>query len=303
MTVLRLEASALRYLALAPLSLLASPVLAQPVLPIPADGMAMWSVEEQSRGVTYRSDAVSIAFRPQIEPETAEIIPVVTVTFRGMPPVTIRGKATHGLFTTGANVGRWKADGTPFVLFQNRWGGTQCCTERTLVYPDGGQARIVDLGSEWLGNPGDTPTDEDGDGTVDFVYPDESFTALMDWRSGHLPPRILNVIDGSVEDASNRPGFRRIFEEHARATRQACIGTEEGRNDACAGFVAAAARLGRLEEAWIEVRRHHEPVTLTQCRVPETETGCPAGQSFEVDYPRALYDHLAKHRYIPAPAR
>jgi hypothetical protein len=172
-----------------------------------------------------------------------------------------------------------------------------------VVYPEAGRLVVVDLGA-WDGGYMTTPRDEDGDGRVDFVNRDNAFLyAFTNYAQSLAPPMIQNIVDGRVEEVSTRPGFRRRFEESAREARQACIGTGSGRNGACAAYVAASARLGRFEEAWVEMLRHHERNSdwdLTGCRVAEGANGCPPGQSFAQSFPQALHALLRERGYIPS---
>ena len=175
------------------------------------------------------------------------------------------------------------------------------CAPHAVSLSEAGRLVVADLG-DWDGFTA-TPRDVDGDGRVDFVNRDNAFLyAFTNYAQSYAPPIIYNILDGRVEEVSARPGFRRMFEEAGREARQACIGTDSGRNGACAAYVAAAARIGRFEEAWVEMLRHQEQDSgwdLTGCRVAEGANGCPEGQSLPRSFPQALHALLRERGYIP----
>lgn len=264
-----------------------------------------WSFEKAPRGASYRVGDLTLTFRNAPDPDMADLQrPALQVSMPGYQPVTLHGEPTPASFDHRVSVGRWAADGTPFVFFQSFSGGAHCCNSMQVVVPNNGRLEVYDLGSWDGGYLDEVPTDLDGDGAVDFVQADNSFLYTFgSYADSFAPPQVLNLVNGKVEDVSARPGFRRLFEDAARDARRICTGNESYRNGACAAYVAASARLGRFDQAWAEMLRSHErdaDWTLpTSCRVEPGDAGCPDDQLVtHPDYPTALRAFLVQQRYI-----
>jgi hypothetical protein len=286
----------------------AATVVDQPQVPVRTAQVGEnidWSFEKAPRGSSHRVGQVTLTFRNDPDPEMADLPrPALQVSMPGYQPVVLHGEPTGASFEHRATVGRWSADGTPFVYFQSFSGGAHCCNRIQVVVPENGKLEIYDLGS-WDGGYSDNvPTDVDGDGAVDFVMVDNSFLyTFASYADSFAPPQVLNFINGKVEDVSARPGFRRLFEAAARDARPICTGNESFRNGACASYVAASARLGRFDEAWAEMLRHHESGPdwphPSSCRIDPGEQACPEDQVVNhSDYPSALRAFLVQQRYI-----
>ena len=275
---------------------------AQPVRNLPAGRMGEWTPQRQPRGVTFRSGTTTLTFRKSPGSGEDGTQPALTVAMRGFQPVTLQGADTYPTMAHRVAVGRWSRDGMPFVFFQSFSGGAHCCTSIQIVYPDAGRLRVVDLG-QWDGDyAGQVPKDEDGDGRVDFLQVDNRFLYTFSSYAGSFaPPQILNVVGGEVVDVSTKPSFRRLFEATAGEARAGCATTSPDRNGACAGYVAASARLGRFDAAWADMMRHYDRETMgpSACRVPQGEEGCPEGHEVEQVFPVGLRAFLQEHGYIP----
>ena len=196
--------------------------------------------------------------------------------------------------------------GAPMILFQTFSGGAHCCTSITAIVPREGRLEAVDV-YRGDGAPMErAPRDVDGDGAIDIVRHDNAFLyAFASYAESYAPPRIVNIVDGEAVDVSERPGFSSLFEEAMAEARQACPDPDGyGANGACAAYVAAAARLGRFDEAWAQMLEGYDRTSawgLDQgCRVAEIDGECPAGEAIRFDnYPDALRNFLAEHGYIP----
>ena len=268
---------------------------------------ADWSPERQPQGAMFRSGNITLTFRNDPDPEIADLPrPALTVAMPGYQPVTLHGESVPAYQDHRVSVGRWSADGTPFVFFQSFSGGAHCCTSLQVVVPQAGQLRVYDLG-EWDGGyADDVPKDEDGDGTVDFLQVDNGFLyAFASYAESFAPPVVYNIVNGEAVDVSGRPGFRRFFESAARDARRLCVSREDSnRNGACAAYVAASARLGRFEQAWAEMlenyHRSAEWELPSSCRVENRDEACPEDQRVEfTSYPDALRAFLQEQGYIP----
>jgi hypothetical protein len=287
-----------------------------PSLPLPASGFLPWSYDsaQRRRATPYRWGDLLISISATRDSED-QITTRVTVehpwrAMQGPRPRTLPGALTisagpnprdaeHGLL-----VGTLDRAGTSYVLWQAYTGGAHCCFHIQMIVPDGPQRGVLTLGTfdmEIMSRP---PTDVDGDGTTDFVMRDDRFLYTFASFAGSLaPPRILNVRGGRVADVSAEPRYRPLFEEALTEAREMCLSRGEDRNGGCASWMAAAARLGRLEAAWPEMLPAYErgsDFIPTRCRVTPGPDGCPERQTIRDDFPTALRLFLARNGYLPA---
>ena len=277
---------------------------AQPALrTVPLGTQIVWTHADDPDPAQYRSGPVTLALRWEPDPEFQDMVrPVLKVAIPGHAPIEVGGSTTSGLFEHRATVGRWDGE-RPYVLFESYTGGAHCCNAVQVVIPDEGRLAVVDLGS-WDGDRIGRPEDVDGDGRIDFVFVDNAFLyAFASYAESFAPPQILNIVDGAPVDVSARPGFRPLFEEARVDARRACIRPEGSGNGACAAYVAAAARVGRFEEAWAEMLQHHDRDSewgLEQgCQVALSDRECPEGQTIRfASYPDALRHFLIERGYI-----
>jgi len=94
--------------------------------------------------------------------------------------------------------------------------------------------------------------DIDGDGRIDFLRSDDSFSQRFTWgMTSSIPPQVWNVIDGRLVNVSSAMRFRPLFQRYMAEVRPTCLqGDHNNRNSACAAYVAAAARIGGFAPAW-----------------------------------------------------
>jgi len=187
--------------------------------------------------------------------------PRVTVQMPGYPPVVMEGlDSSPAASVNRISVGRWEG-GQSYVLLQSHDGGAYCCLRVQVAIPQGRRLRVIALGrfdSEYL-SP--LPSDIDSDGRVDFVLPDGRFLYRFGSSADSVqPPMILNIVNGAKQDVSNRPGFRPIFQKALRESRRGCLRRDRP-NGACAAYVASAARVGQLDQAWAEMLTAYDQKT------------------------------------------
>jgi hypothetical protein len=256
----------------------------------------------------YRVGDVELGVQGRPDRDMPDLVtPVVTVRMPGRPPVEVEGSPTSPSFDHRVGVGRWDAS-RRYVLFQSFTGGAHCCNAIRLVLPEGDRLRVFDLG-EWDGGPADElPTDRDGDGAIDFVFADNAFLyAFASYAESFAPPKVMNLVGGELVDVSARPGFRPLFEAAMTEARAGCVTPGGARfegmspNGACAAYVAAAARVGRFDEAWAEMLRSYDRDFQwdlpTGCRTPAVP--CADGDVIRyADYPEALRRFLIEQGYI-----
>jgi hypothetical protein len=238
-----------------------------------------------------------------IEPFRSEeglVGPRLTVTAPGKAAAVLEGERSGLSFPSRITPIRWNAAGETLVLLESYTGGAHCCTAVQAAVPEGKGFRIVDLGRFDGEQIPEVPRDLDGDGALDFVLRDDSLLyAFSSYADSAAPPKILNIVDGKAVDVSHRPAFRSLFLKAMADYRKTC---SEGSNGACAGLALAAARAGKLEEAWPDVVRFHDAARRdwpTGCRVAVVEEECPAGQEITyATYPEALRAFLVEHDYV-----
>ena len=265
-----------------------------------------WSFARDGSPARYRVGDIELIFEGHTDPESPDLVQaLLTVAMPGAPPLRVEGATTPPGFDHRAAVGHAR-DGSPFVLFQSFSGGAHCCTEFTYIRPAGNRLEATSLG-EWDGGPVDElPLDLDGDGRLDFVFVDNAFLySFASYAESSAPPQILNVVDGERVNVSDRPGFRRLFEEAMMRDRRACLHPEGlSPNGACAAYVASAARVGRFDEAWAEMLRAYDRTAEwdwpTGCRVRpvDGETCAETDLVRYRDYPEALRAFLVDEGYI-----
>ena len=266
-----------------------------------------WSAEANPEPVRYRFGHIGVSVRPRVDSEFGDLVaPVVTLEVPGQAPVVLEGADTRPSYQHKIGVGRFDRNDTHFFYLQSFTGGAHCCNAiQVALIPPQGAVSVVDLGA-WDGGPEEEmPKDEDGDGVVDFVQRDNRFLyAFSSYAGSFAPPQILNIVDGQVVDVSSRPSFRRFFRDAMTNGEEGC---REGfeRNGACAGYVAAAARVGQFDEAWRYMLSHYDRSstwgTEDACRVGvDNPDACPAEQRVRFGgYPEALRYYLTEWGYLP----
>lgn len=194
--------------------------------------------------------------------------------------------------------------GEPALMVQSWTGGAHCCADVRLVAGAGGKLGVIPLGW-WDGDPVEPPRDISGDGRADFVFVDNAFLyAFASYAASYAPPKVLNVVDGEVVDVSGRPAFRTLFRKEAETAGAVCRKAESGyaRNGACPSYVAAAARIGKLDAAWRDMIASYDPAVDWDlpkgCRAPAADGSCPEGERVDARYPEALLRFLKEHGYV-----
>lgn len=205
---------------------------------------------------------------------------------------------TYGAAADFAVVQLDPADPVRQLLAASFSGGAHCCTQLVLLESRADGWRKIDLGS-WDGGTPALPKDMDGDGTREFLFGDEAFNYAFDSYAGSwAPPMVHTVVDGRAVDVSKTAAFRPVFVRYAAEARSACL--DQG-NGACAAFVAASARAGRLDAAWAEMLGAYDQasewILPTACRV-RTAGACPTGAELTFStFPEALQWFLGEHDY------
>lgn len=184
------------------------------------------------------------------------------------------------------------------VLFSSFSGGAHCCTSLTLLEIKDGAWRATDLGQR-DGDAAQLPRDLDGDGVKEFVFVDQSFLYTFDSYAGSWgPPVVVSVADGRVRDVSAQARFKSMYQSELAEMRDAC---GERANGACAAYVATAARVGQLDQAWAFMLRSYDQssdwIYPSACRV-RTAAECPAEAELKfASFPESLQWFLGEQGY------
>lgn len=194
--------------------------------------------------------------------------------------------------------------GEPALILQSYTGGAHCCEHIQIISNIGGQIKSTDLGA-WDGESINIPKDVSGDGVVDFIFSDNRFLySFSSYAQSYAPPKIVNVIAGKMLDVSSRREFQNLFLVSFKKSGAVCRSDPDGtsRNGACPAYVASAARIGRLEQAWLDMQASYDPTTdwtyPTGCQV-KVETDCPANLVINyTTYPESLLSFLKENGYV-----
>jgi hypothetical protein len=196
-----------------------------------------------------------------------------------------------------------RSGSVPVVMLQSFSGGAHCCNHIQLAGFSGGTLKVVDLG-QWDGDEIEPPKDVSGDGVADFVMRDNRFFyAFASYAQSDAPSQILNVVGGKVVDVSRNPKFRSLYEKDMETAGEDCRpGLGLTANGACPAFVAAAARVGKLDDAWAQMLAAYDATVEWQLPTGCWTSGdvCPPDQQIVYkSYPEALQAFLVKYGYIP----
>jgi hypothetical protein len=238
--------------------------------------------------------------------------PQILVEVPGLAPVVIEGADARIGHEQMIGIGRLDRDGPRFVYYQGYTGGMHCCVVPIVAVIGAQSISIIEMGSGEGGPDQQFPRDVSGDGIVDFVARDDRFMhAFGGTPDSHGPPLILNIrgepdYRPQVEDVSWEPQFRPLYLAQMREDRAGCASAPQAEtaNANCARYVASAARIGRLDQAWREMLR--APTSASALNLPSAcrfvlrqRQNCPAGAEIRfTNYPDALRHFLRETGYI-----
>jgi uncharacterized protein YecT (DUF1311 family) len=270
-----------------------------PALPAPTDPTDTWIEWDSADGPkhfqvgTYSLDAASV-FQDELN------APQFALRGESGAPLTWTGDGTSWSAAGQFAVTALSSEPSQVILLSSFSGGAHCCVTLTLAAEHGGAWRQLELGS-WDGDRVDLPADLDGDGVKEFRFADQAFLyAFTSYAESYAPPIIHKIRDGQVRDVSGEPQYRPVFAAYAQQTREAC---EKSGNGACAAYVAAAARAGKLDEAWAVMLGSYDQAQVWElpkaCRL-RTAGACPTEAEIKfATYPEALQWFLGEHGYAP----
>ena len=293
--------------------------------PIAPGQVVEWSLAKGGDGATYRVGALTLRLNATPPPEPGESLaaadkvwrtPILTLDAPGRAPLSVAGVEGDTLATARFAAGKLDPEAPGLqVVFASDTDGLNCCTTYKVVEEDahGPGWTVLDVGT-FAGPPlAAFPRDVDGDGAPDFVFGDDAFNYAFCGYDCSAPPdlayppfRSYEVRGGRVWDTTRARRHRRELAGDLSSAYGPCVGAHE--NGACAGFVAAAARLGRRAWAWNLMLPGYAPghgVGVATARLPHTHLQDQApvrnGQKIVFQrFPDALEAFLVRHCYMKA---
>lgn len=269
--------------------------------PIPLGTTFEWIAESSPDDVLRQAGPFVVSITKRKDDDLVQ--PLVKVT-SGSQSVMMEGEAVWGSYPHKISFIQNRSGAGPAVMLQSFSGGAHCCNSVQVAGLVGGKLKVVDLGS-WDGDNIPIPQDVSGDGVVDFIMSDNSFLyAFASYADSYAPPKIFNIIGGEARDVSGNPAFRSLFGKSMQQAGERCRpGSDAAPNGACAAFVASAARLGKLSQAWPQMLAAYDASSNwdlpTGCTVSDGN-GCPAGAEIVYkSYPEALLAFLKREGYVP----
>lgn len=250
-----------------------------------------WDQGEQPGETIYAVDGLLLSLSSR--PGEYNPIPVLMITGPQGESFEVIGQA--GMSNAQAELGVGRIDpASPVsqVIFNTFSGGAHCCQKILLVEKLAGRWQSVEVAEGDNITIGEFPKDIDGDGKVEFQLVDNRFLyAFASYGGSWAPPQLLSVENGKVRDVSAEKRFERIYATYLAGPQEDC--QTSGNNGACAAYVAAAARLGQLDEAWPVMLAAYDKTSdwalPTACRPPALSETCAEGATVTfATFPEAL---------------
>lgn len=278
-----------------------TPLASLDLSPFPTGSGVEWSAENYPNATSWQLGPMTVTASARREGEL--YAPLIEVEYAGTK-VSMQGEMVSGSYVHRLSAVENRTGAHPVLMLQSFSGGAHCCNSVQVAGLSGGKLKVVNLGS-WDGDQIALPQDISGDRTADFVFYDNSFLyAFAPYAYSYSPPKIVNIRNGRSLDVSSNRAFRRLFEKTVSETQSLCDPSQEtfARNGACPAFVAAAARLGKIDWAWSRMVAAYDASAdwqlPTGCRI-RTEDVCPENlQVTFQSYPDALLNFLKENGYI-----
>ena len=201
-----------------------------------------------------------------------------------------------------------RSNGKPEVLFAQHSGGAHCCALLTIFRADdGGDWTAIDVGA--FDGPTFVATKPLPTLDPDYVLVtrDNRFLGrFSSYAASSPPPQFLALVNGTVQDVSDRPGLRPLFLEDAERqaeelTLRADVGNGEI-NGLLAGYAASHARAGLIDTAWPVVLDRYDATStwgLVDCLGDyDSEGNCQGKLTRYPGFPEALAIFLQGTGYV-----
>lgn len=269
--------------------------------PFPLDSGVEWRADTNSNPTTWGLGPMAVTISPRRKDDL--FAPVIDIRY-GNAHVSLQGEMVSNSYSHHLVAVSNRAGAHPVLMLQSFSGGAHCCNSVQVAGLSGGKLKVIDLGA-WDGDQINLPKDISGDGFADYIFNDNIFLyAFAPYAYSYSPPKVFNIRNGRTVDVSSNRAFRRLFEKTVTETQILCDPSQESftRNGACPAFVAAAAKIGKIDWAWNRMVAAYDASAdwqlPTGCRVKKNDT-CPEElQVHFQSYPDALLNFLKENKYI-----
>lgn len=285
----------------APMASAALPSMAPAGIAQPVNTLIEWDEEERPGATTYAMGGLSLTLQGRDLP--AGRAPVLTVVGPDGKSIEVVGSSSGGHATAEVGVGRIdEASTMNQVVFTSFTGGAHCCVAVQLVEVLNGTWQVTSIATQDGGKLGAFPKDFDGDGHLEFKLTDDRFLyAFASYAESRAPPLIVSVNAGQTKLVSAEPRFRPVYEAFLTDVEAEC---RNHGNGACPAYVAAAARTGKIDQAWPIMLGAFDPtsdwILPVACQIDDTTASCPQDRQVAFDtYPEALRWFLGDAGYGP----
>ena len=193
----------------------------------------------------------------------------------------------------------------PQVMVTGYTGGAHCCFASAFATADASGAWHVVTGAT-LDSGGYQVEDVDRDGQIELTHIDNSFLyAFASYAGSVAPRRIVRLVGKELKDVTGEPRYQSFLRQDLATIEHYADKNGMGEaNGYLAGWVAAKALVGQVDEAWKVMMQRYErrsAITFETCTVPNVpQEKCPPGRLKKRTFPEALRDHLASNGY-PVP--
>ncbi|MEO5938595.1 MAG: hypothetical protein ABIQ43_06245 [Sphingomonas sp.] len=251
-----------------------------------------WKAENGPR--SFRSGDVTV--RVAVSGKDGDSPPAMTISAPGVPALRIVNDDSIAHYASTIAIGPLVRGQPSSVVVQTYTGGAHCCMHVAVALRSGKTFRLIDLG-EWDGNGVAWPKDVSGDGIADFQFVDNAFLyAFGSYADSWPPPLIMTIRAGKAVNVSTEPAYRPLFEANMARAGKACFAADANfAGGPCAGFLAAAARLGEFEAAWAKVARTTIPA---QAGFPDNCQEQPPPNPCYRDFATGVRAFLHKQGYL-----
>lgn len=250
-------------IALATAGLLVHGLLKPAPVPLPPGNLVSWEADSGPDPAHYASDGLRLSISPKASKADDRVAPSIRIEGAGQTtPHQLDGQFAmpgmpHRFGTLRLAPGQHAA--VLLATPDNRNG--YCCEVLLVAAPVAGGLSTIRVGELAGDGLQSMPADVSGDGVVDFILPDRSFSgAFGSVADSPLPSTIVNILGGKAVDVSAQPQFTALFRQEMAQFANGCSPGVGGPrvNPACAAYVAAATRVAAEQAAWEQMLKAHD---------------------------------------------
>jgi hypothetical protein len=224
--------------------------------------------EAPDREATLRSGVLTVRASYRVTATTsgaASYIPHLVVHLAGRKVIEQQGSPYPDMPHAIVQIAELDPDNAfPEVVFSEQTGGSHCCWKSRIISQYPNSARWVVIEAPFGTDPLGGAVDADGDGRYEFVVPDgDLFVRYGSPDASTAALKVFGLGSGQIQEISADPRFLPLHERWFAVLEgdiaHLASHPDGERNARLAGYVAAAYRVGRGEEAWQTMLRLHDP--------------------------------------------